>query len=114
MRNKLKMFLLPLVLTVYAFLYIATSGWNRQPVCEDDRCRQLMTVSNMVREGRPYVRWAGGCLDSAFCIGVDSVARDWSTLADTACNYLNNVNLNNYRVFVMNLRSDTLVRKRCP
>jgi hypothetical protein len=110
MKSRLKWTLFSFVLVFYAFIYIATS---KEMPC-DEICDKFMAASSMIEKDRAYIRWASRCRDTSLCINVDTSARNWNALADTACMYLNGLNLNNYRVIITTTRGDTVANKKCP
>lgn len=107
-------FVLPIILLLYAFLYIATTRVVR---C-DDACQRYYGVDTMLSKNRPYVVNSFKCSDSVFCIFVnDSVPHNWPGLADTACTYLHAVSLPSTWILVkgyMQPLTDTLAYQRCP
>jgi hypothetical protein len=104
--------LLPVVLLVYAALYMATSKPHR---C-DEECQNLTRLENQVTGNRPYVR--GIYMNSQTDIHVlvdETVAINWNLFADTVCSIARGVSFRNKNVYVFNqIRNDTLGRKSCP
>jgi hypothetical protein len=94
------------VLFFYALLYLAT-----QKKC-NDQCQKMDRVDRRL-SADSVVYGTYQCCSDILCVYVnDSINRDWKTIADTACLYLNNEGLKNYTVAV--LRSperDTLVKQ---
>lgn len=110
-----KLFLFPLILCAYAFMYIATTKKDPLIRC-DEICQKFHTVDTMIFNSRPYVTSVVQCRDTMLCIGVlDSIPRNWLLLADTACMYMNSVSLLNYWVIIQSHRTgDILVNRKCP
>lgn len=100
------------ILSVYSFLYIATT--KKEPIC--DWCQKINDAGYYLKNNRPYVLGTYPCgVSTNLCIKVnDSILHDWNALADTACMYLKSQNLSNYRTIITNQIGDTLVNRNCP
>ena len=111
MKKHLKWIVLSSVLLFYAFLYIATT----KTVPCNDLCMKMGQVSVELSSRRPYIYQAYNCNTNMLCVFVnDSIQQNWSALADTACLYLKNKNINSYSVSVIGRSRDTLARTKCP
>jgi hypothetical protein len=101
------------ILGFYAFLYIATS---KPYHCEGD-CEKLERVGFLLKEKSSVQYSYGAERDLTFNISVyDSTQTIWTGLADTACNYLLDHGLKDYKVSVTKYRNplDTLAKRQCP
>lgn len=110
-----KSFLLVIILSAYAFLYIATT----KPVhCEGD-CERTLNTYIALNAGRDYVYNVSRCspqVTDTLCILVkDTTGINWDLFADTACMVATQNGLLQQKIFVLkNATHDTLARKSCP
>ena len=116
--KKFKWLVLSGVLLFYAFLYLASSGWNEGgelPAC-DEVCEKLQTVGGKLFADSSGVLSAGQCGTSQLCLGIaDSLANNQNRLADSACGYMRDEGLLNYTVSIIGHPSqDTLLTQTCP
>jgi hypothetical protein len=109
MRKNIKGLLLSSLLLFYAFLYIAT-----QKKC-DDQCRKMDRIDRKL-SADTAINGTYQCRTDMLCVYVnDSLSRNWTAVADTACSLLNNEGLQNYTVAVLSSpERDTLVKQKCP
>jgi hypothetical protein len=116
--KKAKILLLPLILIVFSFLYMATSVPDR---CLED-CQKVNEFSVALQQNRNYIYGVYRCSRSAngdtLCIyAYDSVLVNWNLLADTACAIATQKGLVRQTLFILDNRFfpvDTLAVKQCP
>jgi hypothetical protein len=100
------------ILIAYSLLYIATS---KTVPCDNPMCQKMENITNALRNRHPYFYSIGECRDSVMCAWVkDTTQINWNAFADTVCLYLNSESLLHYSTIVINVRGDTLARKKCP
>lgn len=111
MKKNFKWFILSGVLFFYAFLYIATS---KDFPCEGDCAKFENIREKLSKDSAVFSSFP--CNTDILCVYVkDSLQHNWSGLADTACIYLNNEGLQNYKVNIIgNSARDTLLTRTCP
>lgn len=100
------------ILLAYSLLYIATT---KVPPCDSSICQKMENINTALRNSHPYFYAVGQCRDSVICTWVkDSTQINWNGFADTVCLYLNSESLIHYTTLIINVRGDTLARKKCP
>lgn len=117
-KNKHSILLLPIIVLLYAALYIATSY---SVPCEGD-CEKVSKVGDVLRNAKSYVYGAFRCTylqgSDTLCIYVkDTIGVDWSRLADTTCFIAQENGLLQQKIFVVKnavFPNDTVARKICP
>lgn len=111
--------LLPSILGVYAFIFIATK--IAEP-CDDD-CEKVREVSSLLYNSREsYILSVGRCsynrVSDTLCILVrDTAGINWNLLADTSCAIATLKGLLHQKIFILKTGTsplDTLVKKSCP
>ena len=109
MRTYVKGLLFSGVLLFYALLYLAT-----QKKC-DDECRKMDRIDRKL-SADTAVYGTFQCRTNILCVYVnDSLNRNWSAVADTACLYLKNEGMQHFTVAVLSSpERDTLVKQTCP
>jgi hypothetical protein len=116
--RKLKWLILPLILIVYAFLYIATT---KNVECEGD-CDKVYQTGKSLSNSRTYVLSTYRCtlpgVSDTLCIYVkDTIGINWNLFADTVCIIATQQGLIRQKIFVLKNGTsppDTLARKVCP
>jgi hypothetical protein len=117
-KMKAKHFLLVLILSVYAGLYIATST----PESCDTYCEKILLINQQLSKNRPYFQNAYRCTNrqgsDTICLYVrDTSGIDWNLFADTACMTFSNYGLPGQKIFILKTGTtppDTLAKKICP
>jgi hypothetical protein len=106
--------LLSVVLLFYAFLYIATTKAEVPYVC-DEECEKLRKVDSLMRNNYPQM-YTYKCNTDIICLNLfDSTQSATAGLADTACMYVKNEGLLNYKINVIGNNSmDTFLKQPCP
>ena len=115
--SKNKLFILPLILIAYAFLYLATS---KDIPCLAD-CEKIEKLNIALRQNREsYVHYANRCFrqSDTLCIYVkDTLGINWNLFADTVCLLATQKDLLRQKIFILKTGRyppDTLARKVCP
>jgi hypothetical protein len=103
------------VLLFYAFLYIATSKIEDGPYACDEECEKIRKVDSLMRNDYPLT-YTYKCNTDFICLNLfDSTQSATKGLTDTACMYLKNEGLLNYKINVIgNNGRDTLLKQPCP
>lgn len=117
-KSKYSILLLPIIVLLYAALYIATSY---SVPCEGD-CEKVSKITEKLRTNKSYVYGAFRCTylqgSDTLCIYVqDTIGIDWNHLADTTCLLAQENGLFQQKVFVIKngtFPNDTVARKICP
>ena len=112
------MMILPLIVIVYASLYIATS---KDVPCEGD-CQKVYETGIAISNSRTYVYGVYRCtqprISDTLCIIVkDTLGINWNLFADTVCIIATQQGLIQQKIFVLKSGTsppDTLARKVCP
>lgn len=117
--RKRKLLLLPIILTVYSLLFIATKP--NYP-CDGD-CEKVNAFDNALRFNREsYIFGTQRCsynrISDSLCVLVrDTTGINWQLLADTACDIATQKGLLQQKIFILKLGTsplDTVARKVCP
>ncbi|MBN8689020.1 MAG: hypothetical protein J0M10_18565 [Chitinophagales bacterium] len=111
-----KPLLLPLILVLFSFLYMATSV---DKSCTTLDCQQFSMIADEVRSGRDWVQQVNRCRGAAdICVYVkDTTGINWDLFADTVCQIATAEGLLNQTVYVLAGNQTgviTHVVKQCP
>ena len=98
------------ILGLYFFLYVATAKSTK---C-DDECQKFQRVDSSL--SNPVIYGTYRCRTNILCIYVnDSLSRDWTVIADSACYFMKQEALLNFNVAIVGtFNRDTLLKQKCP